>query len=49
MEELIKVLIIGFSIIGASLITLIIMLYVKFSNLEDIISQKFEKEEKNEK
>lgn len=46
MEELIKVLQIGFAIIGASLMTLIIMLYVKLSNLEDIISQKSEKEGK---
>lgn len=46
MEELIKVLQIGFAIIGASLMTLIIMLYVKLSNLEDIISQKAEKEGK---
>ena len=49
MEELIKVLQIGFAIIGASLMTLIIMLYVKLSNLEDIISQKSEKEGKDEK
>lgn len=46
MEELIKVLEIGFALIGASIMTLLIMLYVKLSNLEDVISQKFEKEQK---
>jgi len=49
MEELIKVLEVGFSMIGALIMGLILVLYTKLSNIEDIIYEKFEKEENNEK
>ncbi len=41
MEKLIEVLEIGFSVLSASIITLIVVLYTKLSNIEDILNQKF--------
>jgi len=49
MEELIKVLEVGFSLVGALIMGLILVLYIKLSNIEDIISGKFEKEGNDEK
>ena len=49
MEELIKILEVGFSLIGALIMGLILVLYIKLSNIEDIIHKKFEKEENDEK
>ncbi len=49
MKELTQILINGFSLLIASILILAIVLYIKLSNLEDIISNKFEKENNNEK
>jgi len=46
MEKLIKVLEIGFSALTASIMTLIVVLYTKLSNIEDVLNQKFRGKEK---
>jgi len=48
MEKLIKVLEIGFSALTASIMTLIVVLYTKLSNIEDVLNQKFRGKEENE-
>ncbi len=48
MEKLINILELGFAIIGASIFTLAIVLYVKLSNIEDMLCGKDKCEDKNE-
>jgi len=40
-----KILATGFSLLSASIIALIIVLYVKLSNIEDILGKKFKQED----